>query len=389
MRVVLFTDTLADLNGVSRFIQDMARCARDAGDSLTVLTSTHKETPRADNLINLPPKRTLPMPYYPEMRICLPDRRALFQAADQLNPDLIHLSTPGPVGLAGRAYAKARGLPVVGTYHTDFSAFVYKNSRLKLLKQITDRLMGRFHRPFSWLITRSERYRMIIDRDIAFSSQQVFTLPAGTRTSDFHPRWRDRTLWGRYAQMRPHALKALFVGRIGMDKNVPFLLKAWATYQREYARKDRPVDLVLIGEGRLLKQAEWWRPFHAHFLGPVTGEALLGHYASADFFVFPSVTDTLGQVVMEAQASGLPVIVSDEGGPQTLLNLKGQPTGLIASADQCDAWVEAIRKLVDDEALREQMGQAAHESMQTLPIERSYEAFWQLHCRTNTQAPQE
>ena len=157
MRVVLFTDTLADLNGVSRFIQDMARCARQAGDSLHVLTSTHKSIEVAENLINLPPRATLPIPYYPQMRLCLPSRRALFEAADALKPDRIHISTPGPVGLAGRAYAKARGLPIVGTHHTDFSAFVYKNCPLRPLRRLSDRLMGRFYRPFDRLITRSDR----------------------------------------------------------------------------------------------------------------------------------------------------------------------------------------------------------------------------------------
>lgn len=115
-------------------------------------------------------------------------------------------------------------------------------------------------------------------------------------------------------------------------------------------------------------------------IGPVVGKKLLRLYASADFFLFPSVTDTLGQVVMEAQSSGLPVVVTDQGGPQTLLNLKGEQTGIVAPAENLEAWVGAIRHLVDDAAFRKTLGEAAHRSMQLLPIERSFHAFWQTHC---------
>lgn len=381
MRIVLFTDTLADLNGVSRFIQDMAQNAREGGHELFVLTSTHKSVPRHPNLINLPPKMKLPMPYYPEMAICLPPKAALIARAEELKPDIIHISTPGLVGLVGKAFARDFDLPMVGTYHTDFPAFVLKNSGMMLFKRIADRVMGRFHKPFERLIARSESYRSIIAREIGYPADRIFTLPAGTRTTHFHPCHRDLGLWQRYPLMREGALKALFVGRVGMDKNVPFLLKAWSIYQKEYARKDRPVDLVIIGEGRLIKEAAQHRAIHAHMIGPVVDDALLAHYASADFFLFPSVTDTLGQVIMEAQASGLPVVVSDMGGPKSLLSLQGEPTGIVARAEDTEAWVEAIRALVDQADLRLQMGQAAHKSMQPLAIDRSFEAFWDLHLK--------
>lgn len=380
MRVALFTDTIGDLNGVSRFIQDMSKQSLLHNRDLQILCSTRKYTPESANIHNHEPLLALPMPFYPELDLALAHRARLHKTAQMLKPDVVHVSTPGPVGMAGLAFAKKHNLPVVGTYHTDFPAYVLKNTGFETLKKVADRVMARFHKPFGHLLTRSDAYRSVIARDIRFPADKIHLLPAGTDIAAFHPSWRDEKVWAGIEGLRPGSLKALYVGRISAEKNVPFLLEAWQSYQEEYGRKDRPVDLILIGEGRLRKEADKWRKHHAFMIGPVVGKKLLRLYASADFFLFPSVTDTLGQVVMEAQSSGLPVVVTDRGGPQTLLNLGGEQTGIVAPAENLEAWVGAIRRLVDDAAFRKTLGEAAHRSMQLLPIERSFHAFWQTHC---------
>jgi len=113
------------------------------------------------------------------------------------------------------------------------------------------------------------------------------------------------------------------------------------------------------------------------FLGFRHGEELSALYASSDLFVFPSVTDTLGQVVMESQASGLPVLVSDVGGPKEVVE-EGR-TGFVLPADKPELWAEHIVSLAMDAAKRRAMGDAAHEAMQRLSIERSFEHFWSVH----------
>lgn len=227
MRVALFTDTIGDLNGVSRFIQDMSKQSLLHNRDLQILCSTRKYTPESANIHNHEPLLALPMPFYPELDLALAHRARLHKTAQMLKPDVVHVSTPGPVGMAGLAFAKKHNLPVVGTYHTDFPAYVLKNTGFETLKKVADRVMARFHKPFGYLLTRSDAYRSVIARDIRFPADKIHLLPAGTDIAAFHPSWRDEKVWEGIEGLRPGSLKALYVGRISAEKNVPFLLEAW------------------------------------------------------------------------------------------------------------------------------------------------------------------
>lgn len=138
--------------------------------------------------------------------------------------------------------------------------------------------------------------------------------------------------------------------------------------------------LVVVGDGPYRARMEQeLAGCRAVFAGFRHGRELSAIYASSDLFVFPSATDTLGQVVMEAQSSGLPVLVSDRGGPREVLR-EGQ-TGLVLPASSPGPWAEAIRALLADDARRLAMGRAAHESIQPMTIRHSFDHFWELHER--------
>ena len=374
MRVCLFTDTLGDLNEVSRFIQDMGELAIDEGWQLILITSTKKPLPSLDNLRNLPYRTRIAMPFYQELDLVWPSRKAIRAALQELQPDLVHISTPGPVGWLAKLEAEKLGFPLIGTYHTDFPAYIYDLTGSHFFKRRTDKVMAKFYRPFRKVLSRSLSYTEVMANDLQLSADKMAVIYPGTNQQKFNPEHRNPQIWQAFG-LNPNRLKVLYVGRINIEKNIPFLCELWQQLQAEYPQLE--ADLVMVGEGRYRKWTDKMRPHHGYFLGPVVGEKLSQLYASSDLFVFPSVTDTLGQVIMEAQASGLGCLVSDVGGPQSLI--VPELTGRVLPANRNDYWLSALQELLQNSELRETWQKNAPRHMQQYDIRDSYADFKRVH----------
>lgn len=374
MKISLFTDTLGDLNGVSRFIQDMGEQACLNGVDLQIVTSTSKPLPEKEYIVNLPYRFRLPMPFYQELDLVVAKRHQIREYLQQNQPDLVHISTPGPFGWQAKNIAEKMGFPLVGTYHTDFPAYLYDLTGSKWVKHRTDYTMARFYRSFSHVFSRSVAYLEVMANDIGIEYERSMALFPGTNLQRFHPQHQDKSIWPHFG-LSAERLKVLYVGRINVEKNLPFLVEVWQAFLDSHPHIQ--ADLVMVGEGRYRKWADKLRTHHAYFLGPVVGEALSKVYASSDLFIFPSVTDTLGQVVMEAQASGLGCLVSDVGGPQSLV--KDQQTGLVLKANDKSIWIEGLAKSLSDTALRQRWKEAAREHMLQYNIADSFEQFISIH----------
>ena len=372
MRICLFTDTIGDLNGVSRFIQDMAEQSLFYDLDIQVISSTAKYCPKAVNIHNFKPSFRCPMPFYKDLDIAIPPKKLIKEKIKELKPDLIHISTPGAVGYLGLKIAKELNIPYAGTYHTDFPAYIKDNTNSQTLKKLTDKVMANFYKDFKLLFSRSGEYIHILGRDLNFDPGLVKIIKPGTNLNKFNPSYEDRSLWEKF-DIKDDAVIALYVGRITKEKNILFLLETWKEYISTNNFPD--IYLVMIGEGSLKKEAKKLYNHNVRYIGPVIGEKLSQIYSSSDFFIFPSLTDTLGQVVMESQASGLPVIVSDIGGPQGLVNQK-ENSGFVVEANNTQAWMNAIETLHKNRELREEMGRNAVNEMARLPIEESFEQFW-------------
>ncbi len=383
MRLLLFTDTLADVNGVSRFIRNAAQQAREHSLDLAVLTSTRLPMPEGANLRNVPPRWARAMPGYPNLELAFPPAGRLLRFAESFKPDAIHVSTPGPVGLVGRRAAARLRVPLLGVYHTDFPAYIEHLFNHESLTWLCQRTMAWFYAPFARVFTRSDEYAAAV-ASLGVARDRVVTLRPGIRTQDFHPRFRDPSIWNSLdppesASSGPPPCRVLYVGRVSVEKNLPLLSDAWRR-TRSLVPAHRDARLLVVGDGPYRAAME--RDLigaGARFLGFRHGEELSRIYASADLFAFPSLTDTLGQVVMEAQASGLPVLVSDQGGPRGFVR-DGVAGRVLPGADP-SAWAAAITSLVADPARRHAMGAAAHASMQEYSMARSFEHFWGVHER--------
>ncbi len=385
MRVLLFTDTLADVNGVSRFIQALARHARQTGRDLDVATSSRRPLPPAPNLLNLPRWLAVPMPGYPDLDLTMVRRRQALDLARRLEPDVIHASTPGPLGLAARWVARRLRLPLVCTHHTNFPAYMHRLFDDEALAHAARLYLRWFFAPAQRIIARSAQTRRDL-LDLGVPDRRVTAFAPGIDTRAFLPRFRDPALWSRL-DPRPHAaqgpapVRILYVGRVSIEKGLDRLADLWPGLVARARALGHAPRLIIVGDG------PWLEPMRrrlalgpcadtARFLGFRHAGELSAIYASADLFVFPSDTDTLGQSVIEAQCSGLPVIVSDRGGQAALV--LHRRTGLIVPGHDPAPWRSALLGLIADAERRHAMARAAAEHGATFTFSRSFEEWWRL-----------
>jgi len=373
IKVLLFTDTFCDMNGVSRFIQDLSLISHREGLDLIIVTSSVKKCPHFENVKIFKPKFRMKIPFYPELDLVVPSYEELRKYTDSINPDVIHVSTPGFVGWMGRKIAMKKGIPILGTYHTDFPNFAYSNLPFEIVRTIGNKIMQSFYKDFSALFTRSEFYKNIVHEDIKIDLEQIYTLQAGIDVKKFNPTYKDRKIWDKY-DIPNDATIVLYVGRLTKEKNFPFLLDIWKNYYGQSLIKN--VYLVVVGGE--LKDKTLFSKYNIKTLGIKKGEELSEIYASSDFFLFPSTTDTLGQVVMEAMGSGLPVIVSDKGGPKSLLDDANQ-RGYAINIERKKKWIDTIEDLHLNTKLRKKLGENGTQYIAHLTIEKSFAKFWSVH----------
>ncbi len=376
LSVLKFTDTLADINGVCRFIQNIAQTAHDINRDLMVFTTTRMEMPAVDNLRNFDPVFAMKMPGYDTLDFAVPPLLAMLRAADEFRPDVIHISTPGPVGMVGMLAAKMMRIPVVGVYHTDFPAYIDELFDSKLSSKAIRLLMGAFYKQFRYVFSRSADYAQRLD-SIGLAKHQLVRLQPGFDNTKFDAALRDQSIWDQHNIGR-ESIKAVYCGRVSTEKNLPMLEAIWPTIVERVEQAGKTVELIIIGDGPYRSKMEKnLVDHHTHFLGFRKGKELAALYASCDLFVFPSTTDTLGQVVMESQASGLPVIVTDQGGPKEIT--QDQRTGFVLPATSHDRWIEEIVALATDDAKRVAMGAAGREAMKSYTFAESFDHYWKIH----------
>jgi len=383
LKIALFTDTLCDANGVSRFIQDMSKEALEVEDiELKVFTSTLKEyCDTNENIHNYKPFFRFKMPFYSDLDIAIPPYLGMYNAIKEYNPDMMHVSTPGFVGAAGLMIAKRKKIPILGTYHTDFPMYLYKNTNSNIAKNITTFFMKLYYKPFKAMVTRSAEYIDIIEKDIKFDRNNIHFLSAGTNTRRFKPEFKDESVWDSYGVPKD-ALKFLYVGRITKEKNVQELFEIWKNfYDQSQSKKSY---LILVGSGALEKHKEELEAYNVKFLGHKNTEELAPLYASSTVFLFPSITDTLGQVVLEAIASATPVIVTDIGGPRGIVESADKPIGFVRSIEEHNLWVELLAQIEEGEIDIEELSHNAFEHSKNYSISKTFENFIAIHRQAYT-----
>lgn len=367
--ICLVSDTVFDVNGVSRFIQDFCIEAKKQEKDFKVITSTRKSHyENIENIINIKPLFSMKMPFYKTLDLVLPNFFKIKKEIKQLNPHLIHISTPGTVGLCALISAKLLKIPVVGIYHTDFPAYMYKNTKSSFVKKGTIFFLKLFYSQYKALFSRSEEYFETIKNQLSFNEDDLYLLKAGINIETFDKEFEDQGIWEEYG-IDKSSFKFIYTGRISLEKNLDKLIKIWQENSFDNC------DLILVGDieiNSLNKQV--LKKSNISLLGRKQKKDLSKLYASSDCFIFPSTTDTLGQVVMEAMSSGIPVIVTNQGGPKTFVNESCGYIVDIYNEDEVKTLIKHVSKK-DEDYLKRKEG--AYKFMRDKSISHSFIDFWE------------
>src|SRR5437667_1634093 len=364
-----FTDTLDDVNGVATTIRRMVAAGANAGKDLIVVVSRNELSIDNIPIKNFPPIGEFELPEYELQKLSFPP---ILQMLDYVQREIfteIIISTPGPVGLTGLLAAKMLNLQTSGIYHPDFPQYIRILTEDSFLESVAWRYMHWFYGQLDVVFVNSDEYRQSwVKRGFDPAKLKIF--PRGLDTELFTPARREQAFWEKFGASNGQ-VRLLYVGRISREKDLDVLADAY----RRLRAEDLPVQLFVVGHGPYAEAFAESLP-EAFFTGYLTGKELATAYASADIFVFPSTTDTFGNVIIEAQASGVPVVVSDSGGPKELVEDKAN--GLITRSHDVDDFTSAIRTLVTDPALRERMGNRARKSVIDLSWPSAFRKFWTM-----------
>lgn len=305
LRIALVTETyLPEVNGVALTLARLVDGLRGRGHDVQVVRPRQGRLDRARQAPELSETLTagLPIPGYPGLRLGLPCRRTLQRLWAANPPDIVHVATEGPLGMAAVAAASALGLPVSSGFHTNFHAYS-SHYRLGWLRGVVTRHLRRFHNRTGLTLAPTEEVARQLTND---GYRNVTVLSRGVDTDLFNPRRRSPALRLSWSADE-RALVVAYVGRLAPEKNLSLVT---ATFDAISARH-RDARLVFVGGGPLFDSLNKQPHPRWVFAGIRHGEDLATHYASADLFLFPSLTETFGNVVPEALASGLAVVAFD------------------------------------------------------------------------------
>ncbi|HEY5894570.1 MAG TPA: glycosyltransferase [Chthoniobacterales bacterium] len=362
-----FTDTLEDVNGVANTIRRMTAAGVAKGADLLVITSRSEITITDIPIKNFEPIGEFELPEYELQKLSFPPILHMLDFIQREKFTELIISTPGPVGVTAMIAGKMLGLRTVGIYHTDFPQYIRILTDDSFLESLAWGYMHWFYTQFDVIFVNSEHYRQAwMERGI--DSDKLKILPRGLDTTLFNPSHRDPAFWEKYGK-RTDETGLLYVGRVSREKDLEIFMRACERLASSGA-KIRP---LIVGNGPFLEEMKRLLP-NGCYTGYLAGYELARAYASADIFVFPSTTDTFGNVILEAQAAGLPCVVSDTGGPRELIH-HGEDGFVTRSLDVTD-FSAAIQRLIADPELRRQMGVNARARVGERDWTRAFEKFW-------------
>jgi glycosyltransferase involved in cell wall biosynthesis len=334
-----------EVNGVARTLERMVRGLSNRGHSVHIVRPDQgaddpREHDAADRITLVP---GLPLPGYRGLRMGWPAKNLLQSIWKESPPDILYVATEGPLGGAAVSIAAKLGIPVISGFHTNFQSYS-SHYRAGFLKPAIYRYLKNFHNRTALTLVPTRELQSEL-QDAGFNSVDV--MGRGIDSVLFSPKQRVESLrrsWG----VDPGDPVALYVGRIAAEKNLTLALEAYKSMQEINSR----TRFVLVGDGPLRADLKARHP-ELIFCGTHTGQSLARHYASADIFLFPSETETFGNVTLEAMASGLALIAFDyaavrevgERGVNGLYASLGDYEGFIAAATRLVAEPELVSRL--------------------------------------------
>lgn len=358
LRIAVVTETYPpEVNGVAVTLARIVQGLRERGHAVQLVRprqAMHDERVDADTLLT----RGLPIPGYPDLRMGLPGLRALRHAWSHRRPDVVHVATEGPLGFWALRTARSLALPVTSDFRTNFHSYS-RHYGIGWLQRPIARYLRHFHNATHCTMVPTAALR---DELHAQGFERLVVVGRGVDTALFDPARRDESLrasWGAGADDPV----ALYVGRLAPEKNLDALLRAYDAMAAACPR----AKLVIVGDGPMRETLRSRCP-SAVFAGPQRGEALARCYASGDVFLFPSLTETYGNVTPEAMASGLAVVAFRHAAAAQLIT-PGHD-GCLAPMVDVEAFVAHAVALAQGVAHARALGRAARRTALALDWER-------------------
>ncbi|WP_282939553.1 glycosyltransferase family 1 protein [Paenibacillus sp. RC67] len=350
MRIALFTDTfLPDVNGVAKTLGRWVKFLESKGAECKVFApcgeaEAYSHTKMVERYYSIP------FLLYPECRLAIPNPIHLNKTLKAFMPDLIHVATPFNLGLTGLHFAKRNSVPLVASYHTHFDQYLsfYK---LQWMEPMLWKYLLWFHQDCQRIYVPSRSTLLHLQKK---GLQHLEIWSRGVETSRFHPIVDKERIVQQYG-IQPRKFVILFVGRLAPEKSVDVVMETYFALPEPIRSASQ---LVITGDGPLYRPLleQYEHQPDVTFTGFKQGQELSELYAAADLFLFPSETETFGNVVLEAMASGTPVIGSDAGGVKDII--EHGHTGILCPPGDIPQFVHAVELLYHNSVYRSQLSAA-------------------------------
>jgi glycosyltransferase involved in cell wall biosynthesis len=339
IRLALFCDSyLPQLNGVSLLLQRLTSAVQERGGAVRVFTTTDPHAGENPDIRRWP---SVSLWLYPEHRLALPTPASVRRELRAWQPTLVHAASPFGMGIAARAGANDLGIPFVSSYHTSWSAYT-RFYGLGALRNITWTYLRWYHNGGmrTYCPTHAVQHELQ-----AHGIRRTAIWSRGVDTTRFSPAFRSRALRERL-DVDDDTVLAIYVGRLGAEKGLAVAMHGMHAVHRQRGRR---VVCAIAGDGPYADELRRIAPPGTLFVGRLSGRDLSEFYASADVFMFPSATDTFGNVLLEAMASGLPVVGAAVGPTRELL---GATRGVTFPPGDAAMFATRLRELADDPTRR-------------------------------------
>jgi glycosyltransferase involved in cell wall biosynthesis len=339
MKVALFADTyLPQINGVTNTLTKLIQYYETAGIEYKIYAPKYDMELQDSNI-----ERFLSIKFilYPENRVAFPNTFRISASLSAFQPDIIHIMTEFNMGIAGLNYGKKHGIPTISNYTTNFGQYT-DYYRMNFLKQPIWNYLKWFHTQNDITLCPSNAAQKLLFNH-GINNTKIFS--RGIDFKSFHPMYRNERL--RNELGITDKVTFLYVGRVSYEKDLDVLSRSYHSIRQKYKGQ---VAMVITGDGPYLDKCKQMFPKDTIFTGFKKGKDLSEIYASCDIFVCPSSTETFGNVILEAMASGIPVIGADAGGVGEII-MQGE-TGVKFSERNVEELTKCMDELIRDVDLR-------------------------------------
>lgn len=379
-RVAYFADCLDEVNGIANNLREVTSYMRSTGKQASLIGCAFHTRTRGiieNSYVFLLPRFFSMEAYgYSSTELALPHFGQLAKLLMRYPISLLEIETPSAGGIAIAIAAHIAGIKVISHYRTDATGYVRMLVPAKWIHTAVLYFIRLFCKVTRPIVVPCESYKKILQNELKVPEKDIAILPRGIALSSYNPSYRGKGTWENIFHTVKKNARFLYVGRISKEKDLPFLEEVWHDFHKMHPN----AELAFAGDGWYLEilKKNFKEEENVFFAGNRGGSELAGLYADADYFVFPSGTDTFGNVVVEALASGTPAIVTDKGGPQDII--RNHDCGYILPFRDKASWIETFGKCVQGIATEEYSAMRENAKIRStdFTLDKSANAQWKF-----------